>query len=126
MNIALVIDDPARLDFVIYELLKDTRELDNLFGMHAYQGDYKGSLVKVFFIGSNKDSVALRTEDLFLFEDLDLIVNVGYCYCWHDSKRVHDGDHVLVTAVKCDSDYRSLLNLNDFQNKKSLELDKRL
>lgn len=127
MKVALVIDEVSCLDFVLRELLEDVQEHEDYLGMKAYSGISRGRRIKVYFCNSLRESVLLRTEDLFLFEDLEIIVNIGYCFCSPEQNKVQDADLVVVGSSKCDHFYRDSLNLNDDTGSKRIsELDKKL
>lgn len=127
MKIALVIDDIGCLDFMRNGLLEDVEELDDYLGMKAYSGISKGQRITIYFFNSLKEHSQSKLQDLFSFEDLELIINVGYCFSSPEQNKVNDSDLLIIGSTKCDHSYReSLDGQNDSEAKRIFQLDKKL
>ena len=69
--------DPLRAQFIAENYLKNPVQVNNVRGMLAYTGTYKGEPVSVMGSGMGMPSMGIYSYELFNFYDVENIVRVG-------------------------------------------------
>lgn len=110
MKVAIIIDDPTRVDYAVENYLKDVVPSKEFLGIKGYDGFYKNKPISFLYFQGSKESLVLRTEDLLFFRDFDLIINIGWGYSIKEDVVV-PGDLVFLNTVKSNLEYKSLLKI---------------
>ncbi len=69
--------DPLRAKYIAEKYLSDYKLVNQVRGMYAYTGYYKGKRVTVMAHGMGNPSVGIYTYELFNFYDVEEIIRVG-------------------------------------------------
>jgi len=69
--------DPLRAQFIAENFLENSVQINNIRGMLAYTGTYKGQPISVMGSGMGMPSMGIYSHELFNFYDVDNIVRVG-------------------------------------------------
>lgn len=86
--------DPMRAKYIAEHYLEDVELVNDVRGMLAYTGNYKGSRVTVFASGMGIPSIAIYAYELFQFYEVEEIIRIGSCGAY--TKDISLGDLVLV------------------------------
>ena len=71
--------DPLRAKMIAEKFLENPRCVNEVRGMLAYTGTYRGREVTVFASGMGNPSMGIYSYELFNFYDVDEIIRVGSC-----------------------------------------------
>lgn len=132
-KIVIMPGDPKRATHIANNFLEDAKLVNDVRGMLAYTGYYKGKRVTVMAHGMGIPSVAIYTYELFKFYDVDVIIRVGSAGAYTDELKLRDV--ILATESYSDTNYdmsfnnenvdiiRSSEDLNEIFISKAKELD---
>ncbi len=101
--------DPLRAKLMAERFLENPVQVNNVRGMLAFTGTYKGKKVTVMGHGMGIPSIGIYTYELFNFYDVDTIIRVGSCGA--RQHYVHLGDLVIAQGSCTDSNYAMQFNL---------------
>ncbi len=101
--------DPLRAKLMAERYLENHVLVNNVRGMLAYTGDYKGKKVTVMGHGMGIPSIGIYTYELFNFYDVDTIIRVGSCGA--RQMYVKLGDIVIAQGSCTDSNWGQQYNL---------------
>lgn len=124
-KIVLMPGDPLRAKMISEKFLEDAQLVNDVRGMLAYTGFYKGVKVTVFASGMGIPSIGIYAYELFHFYGVEKIIRIGSCGSMDPSIRV--GDVILATAATSDSNFPKLFRGDErkcFQA--SLELNEKV
>ncbi len=82
--------DPLRAKFIAETYLEQTRCVNQVRGMLAYTGMYKGKELSVMGSGMGMPSIGIYSYELFHFYDVDNIIRVGSAGAIQDDVNVMD------------------------------------
>ena len=71
--------DPLRAKMIAENYLDDYKLVNNVRGMLAYTGFYKGKRLTVMASGMGIPSMGIYSYELFKFYDVDNIIRIGSC-----------------------------------------------
>ena len=132
-KVVIMPGDPKRAKYIAENYLDDAKLVNEVRGMLAYTGYYKGKRLTVMAHGMGIPSVAIYTYELFKFYDVDVIIRVGSAGAYTDELKLRDV--ILATESYSDTNYdmsfnnenvdiiRSNEELNNIIINKSKELD---
>ena len=100
--------DPLRAKFIAETFLEDAVLVNNVRGMLAYTGTYKGKPVTVMGHGMGIPSVGIYSYELFKEYDVDNIIRVGSAGSYTVDAKIYDV--VLVTGAVSESTYAKVQN----------------
>ncbi len=89
--------DPLRAKMIAENYLDDYKLVNNVRGMLAYTGFYKGKRLTVMASGMGIPSMGIYSYELFKFYDVDNIIRIGSCGSLVKDLNLYD------TVVACDS-----------------------
>ncbi len=112
--------DPLRAKFIAENYLKDYKLVNNVRGMLAYTGFYKGKEITVMASGMGMPSMGIYSYELFKFYDVDNIIRVGSCGAYTADLNLYD--IILVNQAYSDSSFAKVQNGDDKTIKKSSEI----
>lgn len=101
--------DPLRAKLMAERFLENPVLVNNVRGMLAFTGDYKGKKITVMGHGMGIPSIGIYTYELFNFYDVDTIIRVGSCGA--RQMYVHLGDLVIAQGSCTDSNWGAQYNL---------------
>ena len=120
-DIVLMPGDPKRCEYVARKFLANARLVNNVRGMTAYTGYYKGKKMTVFPSGMGCPSMGIYSYELFKEYGVNNIIRIGTMGAYTDLKLK---DIVLVTNSITNSNYgRFLCNYNNYSIDGNLELN---
>ncbi|MEY8390171.1 purine-nucleoside phosphorylase [Lachnospiraceae bacterium 45-W7] len=82
--------DPLRAKFIAETYLKQARCINQVRGMLAFTGTYKGKEVSVMGSGMGMPSIGIYSYELFHFYDVEQIIRVGSAGAIQDDVNVMD------------------------------------
>ena len=95
--------DPLRAKLMAERYLENAVQVNNVRGMLAFTGDYKGKRITVMGHGMGIPSIGIYTYELFNFYDVETILRVGSAGSLH--KDLHLGDIVVAQGSCHNSNY---------------------
>ena len=120
-NIVIMPGDPLRAKYIVenffdsYELVNDVR------GIYAYTGNYKGKRLSVMASGMGMPSMGIYSYELFHFYNVDYIIRIGTCGSLIPDLKLLD--MILVKETYTESNYALSL---DNKNIHTADADKNL
>lgn len=108
-KVVLMPGDPLRAKWIAENFLKDYKLVNDIRGMFAYTGTYKGKPVSIMGHGMGIPSIGIYSWELYEFYDVDLIIRVGSAGSY--SKDINVGDLMIVKEAYSDSTYANQLGL---------------
>ncbi len=102
--------DPLRAKFIAENFLENYKLVNEVRGMLAYTGKYKGKDVSVMGSGMGMPSIGIYSYELFDQYGVENIIRVGSCGAYTDKVKVRDV--ILVQAACTNSNYASQYGLN--------------
>lgn len=100
--------DPLRAKFIAETYLEEYRLVNQVRGMYAYTGKYKGKEVTVMASGMGMPSIGIYSYELFKFYDVDNIIRIGTCGAYTDKIKLYDV--ILAKEVYTDSSFAKVQN----------------
>ena len=102
--------DPFRAKFIAENFLDDYKLVNQVRGMLAYTGVYKGKKVTVMGSGMGNPSMGIYSYELYKFYDVENIIRVGSCGIY--TKKLKLYDVLLVEKTYSESTYANVQNEN--------------
>jgi len=99
--------DPLRAKFIAENFLESPKLINEIRGMLAYTGSYKGSQVSVMGSGMGCASIGIYSYELFNFYDVDNIIRIGSA--GSINKDLQLGDVVMGVGACVESDFVDLV-----------------
>lgn len=96
-NIVLMSGDPLRVKYIAKKYLTDYELVNNIRGMEAYTGYYKGKRITVMGHGMGMPSIGIYSYELFNFYDVDVIIRMGSCGSHNEKYKL--GDTIIAKEV---------------------------
>jgi len=120
-NVVLMPGDPKRCEYIAKKFLTDSKLINNVRGMTAYTGYYKGKKITVFPSGMGIPSMGIYSYELFKEYNVDNIIRIGTMGSYTDLKLK---DIVLVENSITNSNYgKYLCNYQNINIDASMELN---
>lgn len=125
--------DPKRCEYIAKNYLQDYKLVNNVRGMTAYTGYYKGKRITIFPSGMGIPSMGIYSYELYKYYDVENIIRIGSCGGYNHTLKLKD--IILVDNSYSQSTYakyldgyqdnlvKSTKNLNDIILKTSNELN---
>ena len=107
-RIVIMPGDPKRAKFITENYLTDYHLVNEVRGMLAYTGYYKGTKITVMASGMGMPSIGIYSYELFKFYDVDIIMRVGSMGAYDTSLDLYDV--VLATESYSDSSFAKVQN----------------
>lgn len=105
-KVVLMPGDPKRCEYIAKKFLANARLINNVRGMTAYTGFYKGKKITLFPSGMGNPSMGIYSYELFKEYNVDNIIRIGTMGSYTDLKLK---DIVLVTNSYTNSNYGKIL-----------------
>ena len=125
--------DPKRCEYIAKNYLQDYKIVNNVRGMTAYTGYYKGKRITIFPSGMGIPSMGIYSYELYKYYDVENIIRICTCGGYNHTLKLKD--IILVDNSYSQSTYakyldgyqdnlvKSTKNLNDIILKTSNELN---
>ena len=97
-NIVLMPGDPLRAKYIAEKYLQNYKLVNDIRGMYAYTGFYKGKRISVMGHGMGMPSIGIYSYELFKFYDVELIIRLGSCGSHNKNFKV--GDTIITNKVQ--------------------------
>ena len=95
--------DPLRAKYIAENFMENYKLVNQVRGMYAYTGTYKGKELTVMAHGMGMPSVGIYTYELFKFYDVENIIRIGSCGSFKEDVRLRD--IIIVQGACTDSNY---------------------
>ena len=103
--------DPLRAKFIAETYLENYSLVNQVRGIFAYTGEYKGKKVTVMASGMGMPSMGIYSYELFKFYDVENIIRVGSAGAYTENLNLYD--LVLVESCYSESTYAKTQNGDD-------------
>ena len=103
--------DPLRAKYIAENFMENYKLVNQVRGMYAYTGTYKGKELTIMAHGMGMPSVGIYTYELFKFYDVENIIRIGSCGGYKPELKLFD--IVLSENVFSESNYALTLNNDD-------------
>ncbi len=107
-NIVFMPGDPMRAKFIAETYLEDYTLVNQVRGIYAYTGFYKGKRVTVMASGMGMPSMGIYSYELYKFYDVDTIIRIGSAGSY--TEELHVFDLLLVEKAYSESSYAKVQN----------------
>ena len=95
--------DPLRAKYIAENFMENYKLVNQVRGMYAYTGTYKGKELTVMAHGMGMPSVGIYSYELYKFYDVENIIRIGSCGAVKED--IHLRDIVIVQGACTDSNY---------------------
>lgn len=89
-KVVLMPGDPLRAKYIADNFMDNVRLVNQVRGMYAYTGTYKGKEITVMGHGMGIPSVGIYVHELFKFYDVECIIRIGSCGGYVQSLNLKD------------------------------------
>ena len=100
--------DPLRAKYIVENFFDDYKLVNDVRGMYAYTGKYKGKEISVMASGMGMPSMGIYSYELFKFYDVKNIIRIGSCGAYLPNLKLFD--IILSENVFSESNYAFTLN----------------
>lgn len=107
-KIVIMPGDPLRAKYIAEEFLENAVLVNNVRGVYAYTGTYKGKRLTVMASGMGMPSMGIYSYELFKIYNVDTIIRIGSCGAYKEELKLFD--IVLAKDVFSESNYALTLN----------------
>ncbi len=108
-KIVLMPGDPLRAKWIAENFLESYQLVNDVRGMYAFTGNYKGIKISVMGHGMGIPSIGIYSYELFNFFDVEVIIRIGSAGSY--TKDVKVGDLILTKFAYSESTYAELINV---------------
>lgn len=113
-KVVLMPGDPLRAKWIAENFLENVVQINDVRGMLAFTGTYKGEKISVMGHGMGIPSIGIYSYELFDFYDVEAIIRVGSGGAY--VKEMQLGDVVLSTKAFSESTYADLIKIPTVNN----------
>lgn len=103
--------DPLRAKYIVENFFDNYKLVNEVRGMYAYTGTYKGKELTIMAHGMGMPSIGIYSYELFKFYDVDNIIRIGSCGAYKPELKLFD--IILSENVFSESNYALTLNNED-------------
>ena len=100
--------DPLRAKYIAENFLENAKLVNQVRGMYAYTGTYKGKELTIMASGMGMPSMGIYSYELYKFYDVDNIIRIGSCGGYKPELKLFD--IVLSDNVFCEGNYALTAN----------------
>lgn len=100
--------DPLRAKYIVENFFNDYKLVNQVRGIYAYTGTYKGKTLTVMASGMGMPSMGIYSYELFKFYDVENIIRIGSCGAYLPELKLFD--IILSENVFSESNYAYTLN----------------
>lgn len=110
-NIVIMPGDPLRAKYIAERYLDDYKLVNEVRGMYAFTGFYKGKKLTVMASGMGIPSMGIYAYELYKMYDVDVIIRIGSCGGYLKEEKLFD--IILSEEVYSESNFAYTLNNED-------------
>lgn len=103
--------DPLRAKYIAENFLDDSKLVNQVRGIYAFTGKYKGNDVTIMASGMGMPSMGIYSYELYKFYDVENIIRIGSCGAYKPELKLFD--IILSEKVYSESNYALTLNNED-------------
>ena len=103
--------DPLRAKYIVENFFDDYKLVNQVRGMYAFTGTYKGKELTVMAHGMGMPSAGIYSYELFKYYDVENIIRIGSCGSYSPDLKLFD--IILSENVFSESNYALTLNNED-------------
>ena len=103
--------DPLRAKYIVENFFEDYKLVNQVRGMYAYTGTYKGHELSVMAHGMGMPSVGIYSYELYKFYDVENIIRIGSCGGYKPELKLFD--IILSEDVFSEGNYALTFNNDD-------------
>mgnify|MGYP002767275985 FL=1 len=107
-KVVIMPGDPLRAKYIAENFLDNYKLVNQVRGMYAYTGTYKGKEITVMAHGMGMPSVGIYTYELFKIYGVENIIRIGSCGGYKPELKLFD--IILTENVFSESNYALTLN----------------
>lgn len=100
--------DPLRAKYIAENFLENAKLVNQVRGIFAYTGTYKGNEVTVMASGMGMPSMGIYCYELYKFYDVENIIRIGSCGAYKPELKLFD--IILADEVYSESNFALALN----------------
>ena len=100
--------DPLRAKYIAENFLEDFQLVNQVRGMYAYTGFYKGTKLTIMAHGMGMPSIGIYSYELYKFYNVENIIRIGSCGAYSPDLKLFD--IVLSENVYSESNYALTFN----------------
>ena len=101
--------DPLRAKYIAENFLENVKLVNQVRGMYAYTGTYKGNEITVMASGMGMPSMGIYAYELYKFYEVENIIRIGSCGGYKPELKLFD----IILAEKVFSESSFALTLNN-------------
>lgn len=101
--------DPLRAKYIAENFLENYKLVNQVRGMYAYTGSYKGKEISVMAHGMGMPSIGIYSYELYKFYNVENIIRIGSCGAYKPELKLFD----IVLSEKVYSEGNFALTLNN-------------
>lgn len=113
-KVVLMPGDPLRAKWIAENFLEDAQQINDIRGMLAFTGKYKGKKVSIMGHGMGIPSIGIYSYELYKFFDVETIIRIGSAGAY--KREVQVGSVALVKEAISESTFADLLNVKTDNN----------
>ncbi|MBR2841125.1 MAG: purine-nucleoside phosphorylase [Bacilli bacterium] len=110
-NIVIMPGDPLRAKYIAERYLDDYKLVNEVRGMYAFTGFYKGKKLTVMASGMGIPSMGIYAYELYKIYDVDVIIRIGSCGGYLKEEKLFD--IILSEEVYSEGNFAYTLNNED-------------
>lgn len=103
--------DPLRAQYIAENFLENVKLVNQVRGIYAYTGEYKGKAVTIMASGMGIPSMGIYSYELYKFYDVENIIRIGSCGGYKPELKLFD--IVLSQGAYSESNYALTFNNDD-------------
>ncbi len=103
--------DPLRAKYIAENFLDDYKLVNQVRGIYAYTGKYKGKEITIMASGMGMPSIGIYCYELYKFYNVENIIRIGSCGGYKQELKLFD--IVLSESVFSESNYALTFNNDD-------------
>ncbi len=103
--------DPLRAKYIVENFFDDYKLVNQVRGMYAYTGNYKGKTLTVMAHGMGMPSMGIYSYELYKFYDVENIIRIGSCGGYKPELKLFD--IVLSKSAFSEGNYALSFNNDD-------------
>ncbi len=107
-KVVIMPGDPLRAKYIAENFLENYRLVNEVRGMFAYTGEYKGKMITVMASGMGMPSMGIYSYELYKFYDVDAIIRIGSCGAYEED--IDLLENILVTGSYTPGNYANNFN----------------
>lgn len=108
-KVVLMPGDPLRAKWIAENFLENPKQINDVRGMLAYTGTYKGKIISIMGHGMGCPSIGIYSYELFKFYDVDCIIRIGSAGSY--VKEINLGDVIIAEKAFSESTYGELVGV---------------